>query len=75
MITRDPLKVAVLTDKYWTTWPDRGGKFLADTIRLVNANQSKKRLPILSTLPPDAQAQAEEDNNRKCFAWGRTALV
>jgi sugar phosphate isomerase/epimerase len=75
MITRDPLKVAVLTDKYWLTWPDRPAKFLADTLRLVNANQSKKPLPIVSTLSPQAQAQAEEDNNRKCFAWGRTALA
>ncbi len=75
MITRDPLKVPVLTDKYWVTWPDRGGKFLADTIRLVNANQSKKPLPIVSTLSPEAQAQAEESNNSRCFAWARTALV
>ena len=75
MITRDPLKVPVLTDKYWVTWPDRGGKFLADTIRLVSANQSKKALPMISTLSPEAQAQAEEDNNRRCFAWGRTGLV
>jgi sugar phosphate isomerase/epimerase len=75
MITRDPLKVPVLTDKYWTTWPDRPAKFLADTIRLVNANQSKKPLPIVSTLPPEAQALAEENNNRACFAWARTALA
>jgi sugar phosphate isomerase/epimerase len=75
MITRDPLKVPVLTDKYWTTWPDRGGKFLADTIRLVNANPSKKPLPIISTLSPEAQAQAEESNNARCFAWARTALA
>jgi sugar phosphate isomerase/epimerase len=74
MITRDPLKVPVLTDKYWTTWPDRGGKFLADTIRLVNANVSKKPLPVVSTLAPEAQLQAEEDNNAKCFDWARTAL-
>lgn len=75
LITRDPLKVPVLTDKYWTTWPDRGGKFLADTIRLVNANQSKKPLPMISTLSPDAQLQAEEENNRRCFEWARKALA
>jgi sugar phosphate isomerase/epimerase len=74
LITRDPLKVAVLTDKYWTTWPDRGGKFLADTIRLVNANQSRKPLPVVSNLSPEAQLQAEEANNTKCFDWARTAL-
>ena len=75
MITRDPLKVPVLTDNYWTTWPDRGGKFLADTIRLVNANQSKKPLPLLSNLSPEAQLAAEESNNRRCFEWAQKALV
>jgi sugar phosphate isomerase/epimerase len=75
MITRDPLKVPVLTDKYWVTWPDRGGKFLADTIRLVNANQSKMPLPTIGNLLPEAQAQVEESNNIKCFDWARTALA
>lgn len=75
MITRDPLKVPVLTDKYWVTWPDRGGKFLADTIRLVNSNLTPKPLPIVSTLSPEAQTLAEERNNAHCFSWGRTALA
>jgi sugar phosphate isomerase/epimerase len=75
MITRDPLKVAVLTDQYWATWPDRGGKFLADTIRLVNGHQSGKPLPVVSNLTQDQQMQVEEDNNIKCFDWARTALA
>jgi hypothetical protein len=75
LITRDPLKVPVLTDKYWVTWPDRGGKFLADTIRLVTANQSKKPLPMISTLSPEAQLAAEESNNIRCFDWARKALA
>jgi sugar phosphate isomerase/epimerase len=75
LITRDPLKVPVLTDKYWVTWPDRPAKFLADTIRLVNANASKKPLPMISTLSPDAQADAEESNNIRCFEWARKTLV
>ena len=75
LITRDPLKVPVLTDKYWATWPDRSGIYLARTIRLVNANASKKPLPVVSTLSPDAQAQAEENNNIDCFDWARTALA
>jgi sugar phosphate isomerase/epimerase len=75
LITRDPLKVPVLTDKYWITWPDRSGKYLADTIRMVNANTSKKPLPVISTLTPDAQLQAEESNNIRCFDWARTALA
>ncbi len=75
LITRDALKIPVLTDAYWTTWPDRPAKFLADTIRLVNANQTKKPLPVVSTLSPADQDKAEADNNARCFAWGRTALV
>ena len=75
LITRDPLKVPVLTDKYWITWPDRPAKFLADTVRLVNANTSKKPLPMISTLPPEAQADAEESNNIRCFEWARKTLV
>ena len=35
LITRDPLKVPVLTDKYWATWPERSGKYLPQTMRLV----------------------------------------
>ena len=75
MITRDPLNVPVLTDKYWVTWPDRGGKYLAETIRLVAANSSKKPLPVISTLSPEAQLQVEESNNTSCFNWARTALA
>jgi len=30
---------------------------------------------VISTLSPEAQLQAEEDNNRRCFDWARTALA
>jgi sugar phosphate isomerase/epimerase len=75
LITRDPLKVPVLTDKYWVTWPDRSGRFLADTIRLVNANESRKPLPVIGTLSVDDQLAAEEANNIRCFDWARKALA
>ncbi|MDB5740811.1 MAG: hypothetical protein JWP16_1851, partial [Alphaproteobacteria bacterium] len=44
-------------------------------IRLVNANQSKKPLPMISTLSQDAQLAAEEDNNIRCFDWARKSLA
>lgn len=75
LITRDPLKVPVLTEKYWVTWPDRSAKYLASALRMVAANASKKPLPIVSTLPPEQQLAAEDSNNARCFAWARTALV
>lgn len=75
LITRDPLPVPVLTDKYWTTWPERSGLYLERTLRLVRANASKKPLPIISNLDADAQFQVEQSNNIKCFDWGRKALA
>jgi sugar phosphate isomerase/epimerase len=66
MITRDPLKVPVFTDKYWATFPDRGGSYLARTMRMVR--DKKSALPVLSTLSKEEQLKTEEQNVRKCLA-------
>lgn len=65
MITRDPLRVPALTDKYWATFPDRGGRLLARTLRL--AEERKSALPRFSHLRPDEQLRAEEENVRLCL--------
>ena len=44
-------------------------------MRLVNAHASKKPLPMISTLPAEAQLAAEESNNIRCFDWARKALA
>ena len=75
MITRDPLKIPVLTNEYWATWPDRSARYLAGTLRMVAANASKKPLPVVSNLSPEQQLQVENGNNRRCFAWARKALA
>lgn len=75
LITRDPLKVPVLTDKYWATFPDRGGDYLARTLRLVRDHASQKPLPVVSTLTPEQHLAVEESNNIRCFDWARTALA
>jgi sugar phosphate isomerase/epimerase len=67
MITRNPLHVPCMTDKYWTTFPERNGVYLARTFRLVNQKQST--LPTVDGLSPAAQLQLEEDNVKKCLAW------
>jgi 3-oxoisoapionate decarboxylase len=66
MITRDPLKVPVFTDKYWATFPDRNGVFLARTMRMVHAKKSK--LPVLTGKSKEEQMREEEQNVRKCLA-------
>jgi sugar phosphate isomerase/epimerase len=70
MITRDPLEVPCLTNKYWATFPDRGGLYLAKTLRLVQEKgREAKALPHISHLSQDEQIKAEEDNVKKCMAY------
>ena len=57
MITRDPLKVPCLTEKYWATFADLPGRHLARTLALVRAHAAKHPLPRISGLSPDAEAQ------------------
>jgi 3-oxoisoapionate decarboxylase len=74
MITRDPLQVACLTDKYWMTFPERNGVFLARTMQLVQKNKSAKPLPRISGMSPDAQFQAEQENVRTSLQYAREKL-
>lgn len=75
MITRDPLKVPCLTEKYWATFPQTRGVKLASTLRMVRSAKGKKPLPMLSTLGPKEQLQFEEDNVKLCLDWARTRLT
>ncbi len=72
MITRDPLKVPCLTDKYWENFPDRPGKYLADTLAMVR--RSHQKLPVVSGLPKAEQLQVEDDNVKRCLEYGRRVL-
>jgi sugar phosphate isomerase/epimerase len=72
MITRDPLRVPCLTKKYWATFEDLPGRYLADTLALVRARAS--RLPVFSSLPRAEQVKEEEDNVRRSFAWAGAKL-
>jgi sugar phosphate isomerase/epimerase len=65
MITRDPLKVPVFTDKYWATFPDRDGAYLARTLRMVRSKKSA--LPVISGLSKEEQLRVEEQNVRRCL--------
>lgn len=68
MITRDPLNVPCLVDGYWTTFPERKGRYLARALRYVSEHRSDA-LPAISNLAPAEQARIEEGNIRACFAY------
>jgi sugar phosphate isomerase/epimerase len=71
MITRDPLKVPCLTARYWAPFPDRNGKYLAQTLRLVQASSSGGPLPSVSQLAPQERVRVEEENVKACLNYAR----
>src|SRR5262249_40040204 len=70
MITRDPLKVPCLTAQYWTVFPERNGKYLARTLKLVQDHASSA-LPMVSQLTPEERGRIEEENIKTCFQYAR----
>jgi sugar phosphate isomerase/epimerase len=73
MITRDPLKVPCLTEKYWAAMSDVPGVNLARTLRLVRT-RGRQDLPQVSHLPLDEQCRREEENVKKSLAYARAHL-
>ena len=73
LITRDPLKVPCLTEKYWATFAGVPGRDLARTLRVVRANRCD-RLPHVSDRPLEEQVKLEEENVMKCLAYARDHL-
>jgi 3-oxoisoapionate decarboxylase len=78
MITRDPLKVPLLTPKYWATFDDAysplPGRDLARVLMITRRNRPKGPLPHTSHLNPDAQVKAEDDCNMKCIEYAKRNL-
>ncbi len=68
MMTRDPLKVPCLTDRYWAAMGDIPGRDLARTLKMVKACACRDSLPAISPLPPEEQLAVEDANVRKCLA-------
>lgn len=78
MITREPLKIPVYTEKYWATFGDPRsplpGHDLSKTLNLVRKNPPKKPLPRTSGLSPEAALKLEDENNRLSLEYARRNL-
>jgi hypothetical protein len=78
MITRDPLKIPVFTDKYWVTFNDSysplPGRDLARVLEIVHKNKPKTPLPRLTGMSPEAQLKLEDDNILKSIDYARHSL-
>lgn len=73
LITRDPLKVPCLTDRYWSVMPRIDARHLAKMLRL--AGKDRSRLPArVSFLPQAAQVKREDENVRTSLEYARDVL-
>jgi sugar phosphate isomerase/epimerase len=74
MITRDPLKIPCITQKYWATFASLSGRYLADTLRMVRAHATKKPLPRVSGLSREERLRIEDENVRRSLRYARQRL-
>lgn len=74
MITRDPLLVPCLGEKYWLTMGDRKAKHLAGTLRMVRTVKARQPLPRMEQLTATQRIEEEEDNIKRCLNTAREKL-
>jgi sugar phosphate isomerase/epimerase len=76
MMTRNPLQIPCLTEKFWVTMPERSGARLARMLRLVRDKPSPQPLPVVDALTREARARLEEDNVRHClrYSWAQMGV-
>jgi sugar phosphate isomerase/epimerase len=71
MITRDPLDVPCLADRYWATMPDLPARQLARALAFVRDHPPRRPLPRASGLEAGARLRAEDENIRICLSYSR----
>jgi sugar phosphate isomerase/epimerase len=74
MLTRNPLLIPCLNDKYWITFEDRPAYYLARMLRTVRTNKPKKPLVWVNKLDRAAQLQFEQDNIGQSVEFARNGL-
>jgi len=74
MIARDPLRVPVLTSKYWATMPGVPATDLARTLRTVRTQASRELLPTVSPLSLEGQLQCEQRMIEDSLTFARERL-
>jgi 3-oxoisoapionate decarboxylase len=74
MITRDPLEVPCLTDKYWSTFDDVNGVHLGRTLSRVRANRRRSPLPRITGLAPEDRLALEMELVDRSIVYARDHL-
>jgi 3-oxoisoapionate decarboxylase len=74
MITRDPLEVPCLTDKYWATFDDVNGVQLARLLSAIQAHKPRSPLPRISGLTPEERYALELEHVERSIVYARDHL-
>ena len=74
MITRDPLEVPCLTDKYWATFEGRSGRYLARALSFARANRTRQPLPRITGLSPEDRLKLEFEMVDRSITYAREQL-
>jgi len=74
MITRDPLEVPCVTDKYWATFTDVNGLALSRALARVRANPPRNPLPTIKGLSTEQRYQLELEYIGRSIDYARDRL-
>jgi 3-oxoisoapionate decarboxylase len=74
MITRDPLEVPCLTEKYWSTFDDVNGVHLARALARIRANRPKSPLPRITGLGAEQRLALEMELVDRSIIYARDHL-
>jgi sugar phosphate isomerase/epimerase len=74
MITRDPLDVPCLTDRYWATFTDVNGVSLARTLSRIRAHRPRSPLPRITGLSPSERLSLEMELVDRSIVYAREHL-
>lgn len=73
-ITRNPLRIPCLTDKYWATFPDRSGLLLARALRRARAHKPKWQMALPANPPAALLREMETKHIETSIGYARDAL-
>jgi sugar phosphate isomerase/epimerase len=74
MITRDPLRIPCLTEKYWTTMPGLSARELASALAMVRRHAAQKPLLHTTGLDGGQQLALEEQHVKASLVYAREHL-
>jgi hypothetical protein len=74
MITRDPLEIPCLTDRYWAAFEEVNGVQLARMLSRIRAHTPSSPLPRITDLSPEDRYALELEHVDRSIVYAREHL-